>query len=376
MRAVLMHKHVVISAVNFSEGGPLTVLLESLDAAAQYLPVEWKITALVHRKELISNPRINTLAFPHSKRSWLTRLWLEWVEFDRLSKSIKPDLWLSLHDITPRVHARRQAVYCHNPSPFHKLTWRDAWLDPTFALFNLLYGRLYGAFISRNHTVVVQQAWLRQSFRLLYGHPNIVVAYPTKPYVVSPAIRSHPGSYSSDKARQLVLLYPALPRVFKNVEVICEAMKLLPPSIIGHLELRLTLSGVENPYARYLHQRFSSVPGIRFIGRLNREQMAEEYRACDVVVFPSRLETWGLPITEAKSLNKPLLVADLPFAHETVGNYSAVSFLPATHAPAWAKVFEQLVGGRYSFGVQDLSVPDEPFAADWPQLWRLLTQGL
>jgi glycosyltransferase involved in cell wall biosynthesis len=371
-----MHKHVVVSAVNLNEGGPLTVLQESLEAAAQCLPADWKITALVHRKDLITNPRIETLAFPQSKRSWFTRLWLEWVVFGRLSKALKPDLWLSLHDITPRVQARRQAVYCHNASPFHQLTWREAWLEPKFALFNLLYARLYGAFLSRNHTVVVQQAWLREAFKRLYAHPNVVVAYPAHPDEGGPSPAQTFAADPFSASRPLVMLYPALPRVFKNIEVLCEAMKRLPPAARGAVELRLTLSGTENPYARELHQRFSSVCGVRFIGRQTRQQMEEAYRACDVVVFPSRLETWGLPITEAKSLNKPLLVADLPYAHETAGDCSAVSFLPATDAQAWANVFEQIACGQHTFGSQTRTAPEAPFAADWPQLWRLLTQDL
>lgn len=369
-------KHVVVSAVNFSEGGPLTVLQESLEAAVQTLPADWKITALVHRQDLIKNSRIETLAFPQSKRSWFMRLWLEWAVFNRLSISLKPDLWLSLHDITPRIQARRQAVYCHNPSPFHKLTWRDARLEPSFALFNLLYGRLYGAFLSRNHSVVVQQEWMRQAFRRLYAHPNVVVAYPTHPDEGSHLIAQPPAMPPFSQSRPLVMLYPALPRVFKNMEVLCEAMKRLPPVASGTVELQLTLSGTENAYARDLHQRFSGVCGVRFIGRQTREQMVAAYRACDVVVFPSRLETWGLPITEAKSMNKPLLLADLPYAHETAGNCSAVSFLPATDIQAWANVFEQLASGHYSFGSQTRNAPEAPFAADWPQLWRLLTQGL
>lgn len=369
-------KHVVVSAVNFTEGGPLKVLQESLEAAAHYLPSHWRITALVHRKDLITNPRIETLAFPQSKRSWFTRLWLDWVMFGRLSKSLKPDLWLSLHDITPRVHARRQAVYCHNPSPFYKLTWRDARLEPSFALFNLLYVRLYGAFLSRNHTVVVQQAWLRQAFRRLYAHPNVVVAYPMQTHEEPPSVVSPTAVRPSGEMRPLVMLYPTLPRVFKNLEVLCEAMKLLPATVIGRLELRLTLGGAENPYSRDLYKRFASVPGIRFIGRQTRQQISAEYQNCDVVVFPSKLETWGLPITEAKSLNKPLLVADLPYAHETVGNCSAVSFLPATDARAWAHVFELMASGQHTFGSQTRPAPEPPFAANWPQLWQLLTQGL
>lgn len=369
--------HVVVSAVNFSEGGPLTVLQESLNAAAQTLPAEWKITALVHRKDLINHPRVQTLAFPQSKRSWFKRLWLEWFEFNRLSRSLQPDLWLSLHDITPRVQARRQAVYCHNPAPFHRLTWRDARLEPAFALFNLLYAQLYRVFISRNHTVVVQQDWLRKAFERLYAHPHVLVAYPTaRAQGVPRAADSLPRLRRPTPDQPLVLLYPALPRVFKNMEVLCEAMQQLPLEARGVMELRLTLSGSENAYARDLFARFASVPGVQFIGRQSRQQMEQHYRSCDVVVFPSRLETWGLPITEAQANGKPLLVADMPYAHETVGNCNAVTFLPVDDAAAWARTFANLFAGTHVFGNQTRAKPDAPFAADWAELWKLLTKGL
>lgn len=379
MEACLMaaQKHLVVSAVNFSEGGPLTVLQESLTAAAETLPAEWRITALVHRKDLISHPRVATLEFPQSKRSWLTRLWLEWFEFKRLSCSLQPDLWLSLHDITPRVQARRQAVYCHNPSPFHRLTWLDARLEPTFALFNLFYGQLYRVFISRNQAVVVQQDWLRTAFEKRYAHPNVVVAHPTARSIgVPPAVGLTHCLRRPTPAKPLVLLYPALPRVFKNIEVLCEAMQQLPSAVRGLLELRLTLSGEENAYARDLFKRFASVKGVHFIGQQSRLQMAQQYRSCDVVLFPSRLETWGLPITEAKNNGKPLLVADLPYAHEAVGNCDAVTFLPVVNSQAWAETFIQLVSGRHTFGKQTRAVPQLPFAANWIELWQLLTKDL
>ena len=369
-------KHLVVSAVNFSEGGPLTVLQESLEAAVQSVPQDWKITALVHRKQLVANPRIDVIEFPHSKRSWLKRLRLEWFQFNELSKQLKPDLWLSLHDITPRVQARRQAVYCHNPSPFHRLTWREARMDPKFALFSLFYGYLYGFFIQRNYMVIVQQNWLRDAFRHLYSHANLVVAYPTQREISSTQGTMTAAVRLPTRSQPLVLLYPALPRVFKNFEVLCEAMQFLSAQRRGSVELRLTLDGSENPYARDLYRRFSATAGVKFVGRQTREEMQRQYRDSDVVLFPSRLETWGLPITEAKANGKPLLVADLPYAHETVGNCEAVSFLPAEDAQAWAAAIEGLASGTWQFGNQKRPPPDAPFAADWAQLWRLLTDGL
>lgn len=372
-------RHLVVSAVNFSEGGPLTVLIDSLNSAAQTLGPEWNITALVHDHGLIDNPRVRTIAFPQSKRSWFTRLRLEWGEFRKLSREIQSDLWLSLHDMTPRVKAKRQAVYCHNPSPFYKASLREGWYDPRFFLFNKFYMWLYRLFVRRNYAVIVQQSWLRDSFRQATGHTNIVVARPgtiAEAPEPSAAAALPPPLRVPDQARPLKLLYPALPRVFKNMETLCEALKLLPPEIVRLIDLRLTFDGTENRWAAELARRYCDVPGLSLIGRQTRAQMAAEYQACDVVLFPSRLETWGLPITEAKSFAKPLLVADLPYAHETVGQYPAVGFIPPDDVRAWADEIVKMVNGSWHPGSHMSVEPAQPYMADWPSLWRYLAREL
>jgi glycosyltransferase involved in cell wall biosynthesis len=294
---------------------------------------------------------------------------LELIYFNAISRDLKPDLWLSLHDITPRVYAKRQAVYCHNPSPFYSLSWREALHDPKFMLFNLFYKYLYRINIKRNYAVVVQQDWLRMAFFRMYHHSNIIVAHPAlRQAPRQSSVRAHSGKY--------VFLYPVLPRVFKNIEVLCSAAELLPLHLQAKIEIRLTLDGNENAYAKYLVKNYGELKVLRFIGRQNREEMAINFAECDTVLFPSKLETWGLPISEAKALGKSLLVADLPYAHETVGSYADVSFLPANDIASWAKAIELVAAVLWDY---DGSIGVEPaasFAPDWPHLWALLTDGL
>lgn len=367
-----MRRHLVVSAVNLVEGGTLTILLESLASAAEELGSEWDITALVHDTRLVDIPRVRTIAFPKSKSSWFRRVWTEWHDFLPLSKELKADLWLSLHDITPRVVARRQAVYCHNSSPFYRASWREARLEPKFKLFTMFYLSLYRAFIDRNHTVIVQQEWLRDEFHRHTGHSNILVAHPSTPVAKQPdMILRRP-----EAGRPLRLLYPSLARVFKNMETLCAAVAMLPEDVTDRIDLRLTLDGPDNAYAGDLLDRYGTTRGISFIGRQPREAMQQEYRDCDIVLFPSRLESWGLPISEAKSYGKPLIVADLPYARETVATYSNVRFLPADDPAAWAAAISQAVAGEWQPEGQVAKLPAEPFAADWPQFWEKLTHGL
>ena len=363
-----LKKKLVVSAVNFTEGGPLAVLRECLHNAVIHLGNDWDIVALVHDRTLFSEPSVTFLEFPSCKFSWLTRLHHEWFKFKPLSRTLNADLWLSLHDITPVVVARRQAVYCHNPAPFYQLTRREARLEPTLFVFNKLYGWVYRLNIQRNHHVVVQQNWLRKQFERRYNAPGVIVAHPV-------ATPSQVGA-RRPPADKTVFLYPALPRVFKNFEVILKATEILNQRGITNFEVQLTIDGSENRYAAELLERFAGIDHVCFLGRQNKDAMASRYQTANCLLFPSRLETWGLPVTEAQAVSMPMLVADLPYAYETVGSYDQVRFFPPQDDLALADLMQQMIAGTIEFSPVEVTPPHAPFARDWPALLHILVDGL
>ena len=364
-------KKAIVSAVNLVEGGTFKVLQDCLYSAETALGPEWDIVALVHKEDMVSGSRVNFIEFPHIKKSWFSRIYAEWIGFNKLSKKLKPDLWLSLHDITPRVEARRQAMYAHNPSPFYSISLNEACLEPKFAVFTVFYRYLYGAFIHRNKFIVVQQCWIRDAFRKLYGHSMIIVAHP----VNKQPSRQSAGLVSRGR-RKAVFLYPAFARVFKNFEVLCAAVRALPSVVRDQIEVRLTLDGTENRYARMITKQYGGTPGLNFIGLQSRDSMQRHYAECDVVVFPSKLETWGLPISEAKALGKPLLVSDLPYARETVGTYDQVSFIDPNDHLKWSEQLNDFVHERIQYEGNQIQTPSPPYASDWSELWKQLTKDL
>jgi len=359
---------VVVSAVNFTEGGPLTVLRDCLASAAATLPAEWELVALVHRADLVQEPRVRLISIPNSKKSWFHRLYWEWFGFGRVSRELKPALWLSLHDVTPRVSATRQAVYCHNASPFYSIGLREAVLEPKFLMFNQLYALLYRIFIRRNYCVIVQQDWLRTEFIRRMGKLPVVVAHPS--------FRTAERPFTTALQSPLVFIYPAFPRVFKNIETLCRAAQILVVRGVTGFEVRLTLDGYENRYARWLLRRFGATTQVRFIGRQTKSEMDKQYRDASVVVFPSKLETWGLPITEGKAQRLPLLVADLPYARETVGIYDLVSFFPAESSEVLADLMQSMIEQTWRPTGNHHPDPAAPFAPDWASLWGILISGL
>lgn len=359
-------RRLVVSGVNLVEGGPLSVLQRFL-AACEKLPPEWQIVAFVHSRALVASTRIQLIEIPYTRGSWLRRLATEWFGFRRYAKELKPDLWVSLHDITPRIGAVRQVVYCHNPVPFFRLRPRDVWFEPPRFFFCLGYPFVYRLNIRRNAALIVQQSWLREAFRQWVGPETpIIVAYPAGA-AEAPMVERRRSSGAT-------FLYPTLPRPFKNVELLCKAVEELERHNAWRSVLTLTLSGTENRYARWLRRRFGHLCTVTFIGRQTQEQMGQRYRESDCLLFPSRMETWGLPITEARQYGLPIFAADLPYAHETVGDYDQVEFIDLEDYMSLADKLLRFQEGSFTFRAARFEAPTGPFAHNWDELVALLAE--
>jgi glycosyltransferase involved in cell wall biosynthesis len=363
-------KRLVISAVNCTEGGILSVMQDCVSSVCRDYGDLWDIYVLANNRSLVGTTVANVLEFPLAKKSWTGRLKHEWLHFRRLSIQLDPDVWLSLHDMSPNVRARRRVVYCHNALPFYSMRLRDIVLDWKFSLFCVFYGWLYAININSNEFVIVQQDWIRKEFRNRYKVKTVIVAHPE-------GIGWNPvgvGLRSATSGQQITrFCYPCFPRVFKNVEVICKAARILYESGDSSFEVVLTVEGTENAYARGVFKLYSDIPNLRFVGKLSREDVFELYQQSDCLIFPSKLETWGLPITEFKATNRPILVADLHYAEETVGSYAKVGYFDPDDAKKLAELMlGVMIGNPGAVRPQIARNIEMPYASSWSELWKLI----
>jgi glycosyltransferase involved in cell wall biosynthesis len=61
-------------------------------------------------------------------------------------------------------------------------------------------------------------------------------------------------------------------------------------------------------------------PGVVRLGRVSDEELARLYRGASVVVYPSRFEGFGMPITEAMACGAPVVVSSHPSMDEACGD--------------------------------------------------------
>lgn len=329
---------IVISGVNMVEGGIFTILDNCLQKISIYTQnKDLKVIALVNDKSKFNYPNIDYIEFPKSKKSWFLRLYYEYYYFKKISKEIKPDIWLSLHDMSPNVVARKRFVYCHHPTVFYKSTLKDWKFDYKIGVFSILYKYLYQINLKKNEGVFVQQNWIKKEFESMFNIQNVMVSKPE--YVEN--ITNEKIALDQNKIH---FLYPSYPRTFKNFELIFEAIQLLDQSIKNKVQFHFTtIKDNPNKYATYLYNKHNKLEEVSFWGTIDRDELLKLYNSSDCVLFPSKLETWGLPLSEAKAFDKPILAANLSYAKETVGDYEKVSFFDVNSPKELASLITNFV---------------------------------
>lgn len=365
-------KTIVVSAVNLRKGGTLTILRDCLQYLSQLIKGgDYRVVALVHKRELCDYEGVEYVEMPDVISGWGKRLWCEYVTMKKLSKELAPVyLWLSLHDTSPRVVAERQAVYCQTSFPFYRWNIRDFKMDYKIPLFAMFTKYAYRINIRSNRYLIVQQDWLREGFSKMFkmDRSKFVVAPPQRKVA-----EVKPELISGDK---YTFFYASTPDCHKNFETLCEAAKLLEAEIgQDKFKVVLTVKGDENKYSRWLYGKWGDVKSIDFAGFMTKEELFGYYKASDCLVFPSKVETWGLPITEymEASEDKPMLLSDLPYAHETASSASRVCFFNPTNPKELKTRMREMIEGNHTSlaPVPKLNI-EEPKADSWKELFEML----
>jgi glycosyltransferase involved in cell wall biosynthesis len=367
-----MQKTIVVSAVNLKVGGTPTILrdclayLSTLAASGEY-----RVVALVYQKELALYPHIEYIEMQWPKKRWVNRLWCEYVSMKKISRQLAPVfLWLSLHDTTPSVVAERRAVYCHNSFPFYRWSFRELFFSPKIVLFALFSKYAYKVNIHKNQAVIVQQQWFKDEFIRMFGlnKETIIISPPSPPKGDTPVVSN------TEPFERYSFFFPAAPDSHKNYQCICQAAQWLEKELPdAKFDVYMTIKGDENKYVRWLYSKWGKTASLNWIGYLNKEALYTYYNRSQCLLFPSKVETWGLPITEFATFHKPMLLADLPYAHETGGGAEQVAFFDPEDPRALANQMKQLITGDSSL-LHPVERPrlTPPVADSWADLFTVL----
>ena len=74
-----MKKTIVISAINFFEGGPLSILNDCVSYLESNLADQYNVIVYVHKVNLFKSVKITFKELPNSRKSYIYRLYYEYI---------------------------------------------------------------------------------------------------------------------------------------------------------------------------------------------------------------------------------------------------------------------------------------------------------
>ena len=305
---------------------------------------------LLSGEYLESRENIRIVLIPEVKKSWFSKLMFDFVTGRKEINELHPDYVLSMQNIITFGVKQRQGVYIHQSIPFQS-TKRFSFLKRNefiYAVYQYLIGSIIKLSARKADDVFVQTKWMKRAVgEKARVEANKITVVPTK------AEKFERTGIESEKNR---FFYPAgFVAVYKNHECIYDAVKILEKRGYNDYSVILTLEG-------------ESTEHIKRIGYLNREQMGEEY-CKSVLLFPSYIETVGLPLVEAMSVGAVILAADCEYAHEVLDEYENVYFFDPFKPEESAELMRKSIVGE----LKTLKVQKTDMVLDIENPWLILT---
>lgn len=339
-------KTIIVNDVAASSGGALSILrqflaeLKNNEVAKSY---RWIV--------FVSNDLVNEYNDIHieivkvNAKKWRNRIWWETHGISRwLDKNhIRPDIAVSFMSVGFRGLNCSQIIYIHQSLPFGDFReFKIFELKARFYTWGI--GKWMKWSIKRDSTIVVQTNWMKEavSSKLKIPHSQIHVIKPEVKPLSKPEIEhSNLTCYH--------LFYPAVPSVsYKNHELLIRMLSIMKEKnvqLYSKITLSFTCKPNDNRVTKYYYRlckKLSVDERIEWKGYLNKDEMFREYLESDIVLFPSKLETFGLPLAEAATLGKPIFVLDKPYAHDVLKGFEGAYYLE-DEPEKWAQEVEDIL---------------------------------
>lgn len=309
---------IMVFDVPAESGGALTILNQYYDAAIKDKENEWIF--VVSTPELKETDNVKVLNYPWIKKSWFHRLYFDNLVSNKIVEKYKVVEILSLQNVViPKVKVK-QILYLHQSLPFVEKRY-GLTEDFKLWLYQNVISKMIFKSIREADKVIVQTKWIRDAAieKANVKKEKFILKQPELNVSVKKI-------YTSDENTDSLFFYPASGLIYKNHEVIVNACKLLKDKGISNYKVVFTLKGDENKHIKRLKQIIldENLP-IEFIGSVGIETVYEYYSK-SILIFPSYIETFGLPMLEAKIHESPILASDCAFSREILDGYEKVQF--------------------------------------------------
>jgi len=172
------------------------------------------------------------------------------------------------------------------------------------------------SFINTPQVVIVQSLFVSQQMTRVLGRPApTVIPCPVDEFVAAPAVTTPEPPENARKTYQFLCLSSFA--THKNVEILLNTAGIVKSRGLM-ARIILTLDETDQAVTSFLTRVIESglAEFIVNAGVLKFDEVDAWFAACDALLLPTKLETFGLPYVESLTRGRPILTSDLPFARE------------------------------------------------------------
>jgi glycosyltransferase involved in cell wall biosynthesis len=308
-----MKKNFIIyaPAINSRTGGAHSILENFLKSLRTRPAIEatWQFIGNSEYESICAQSKLEFHSLDLNKK-WLLRIIYDFLLFKiKFLNGQAPAIIISMQNTTPITRSCDSTLtYVHQAIPFIKNFKPDP--IKNFKLF--LIKKFYFFFIKfgidrKRAFFILQSEWLKKICSIKLGvsedHFFIHRPMPTDINLVE---------FTNKQIVPNTYFYPSLFQNYKNHKLLIEAFIRIAnnrPEQNFVLELTIEAIPVECPINLK----------ILFHGMLSRKTTLLKINNAEVVIYPSLIESYGMPIAEAIFLKTPVIASDLPYARELLG---------------------------------------------------------
>lgn len=304
-----------------SEGGALAVLKDFAQAVKKYgRNHQWVFLLSEHHIEespnislkIISKNRVNRLAFDDFNGA-------------KIINKMDPDVVVNFQNTVIQNILAPQIIYLHQPLPFQKQVDYNFFKksELRYAIIQKIIGKRIKKGLPKAEKIIVQTEWMKEAVK------EEVQLEDEKIYVVPPDIDTNVPDSKNKQLNYNKFFYPTGDLHYKNINILEEASK-----IINDLDFEIEIT----------IDRFLNNKHINTIGKIPREAVFKKY-AETILLFPSKIETFGMPLAEARKIGTIIIASDTKFSREILKDYNNAYFFDPNNAKELSEIMKKCIKG-------------------------------
>lgn len=307
----------IIFDVPAASGGALSILNLYYNKALE--DKKNKYIFVVSTPELENQDNIKIIKYPWIKYSWIHRLFFDYLIAPRIVKKNNVKEIISLQNVRiPRVKVS-QTIYLHQPLPFIQKKY-SFFENKKYWIYQNIVGRLIKKSLKKADKIIVQSSWLKN----ILLHEKIILDA-TKIEVEIPKLNILDlKPFINTKENYKRFFFPSSDEVYKNHKIIVNAcIEVLKENRVDfEVYFTLKLNQLDETLQNIITE--NNLP-IVFLGNLSQKEVYKYYEN-SILIFPSKIETFGLPLLEAKKSDGVILSIDEVYSKEVLGDYQNAYF--------------------------------------------------